>query len=399
MNIDNVRKTGKCTGCSACVHICPSSAIVIREDGEGFLSPFVDPKRCTHCGKCLHLCPVINANLYKHSIEESDSYIVQSKNSMRKKSASGGVFVTVADAVIKNGGVACGAAFDEKNVVRHIFVDKISDLRKLQNSKYVQSDIGSSYCLVKEYIEKGRTVLFSGTPCQIAGLYAYLGHDDEKLITIDIICHGCPSPKLLKRELDEDSKTWQGKVKRLSFRYKNPLFKSSSSFYMMMMMMQFGLPIVRRPADDPYFSIFSKGYGFRESCYSCSFASPDRVGDFTLGDCDSHRLYKDFHPTESNSTVIINTDKAKVLWNKAIAQTVDYTNLNIYEEIKYNKQLGRPSDRPSQRDEVYYDLNDLSWADFSHKYANKQTVIGKMRSYTALLMPNFIVNLWGKLHG
>lgn len=399
MNIENVLETKKCAGCSACVYNCPAKAICVREDDEGFLSPFVDSALCTDCGKCIRLCPTVNANLYKHSIHESNSYIVQSKKPMRKKSASGGVFVTIADAVVRNGGVAFGAAFDEENVVRHICVKKTADLGKLQNSKYVQSDIGRTFCLVKEHIEKGTTVLFSGTPCQVAGLYAYLGRDDEKLITTDIICHGCPSPKLLKQQLEEESKSWQGRVKRLSFRYKNPLFKSSSSFYMMMMMMMRGLPIVRRPVDDPYFNIFSKGYGFRESCYNCPFASPDRVGDFTLGDCDSHRLYKDFHPSESNSTVILNTVRARTLWNDVIAKAVDYASLDINEEIKHNKQLGKPSERPKQRDEVYNDLKNMSWRDFSAKYANKQTTIGKIKSYMALLMPNFIVSLWGKLHG
>lgn len=398
MSIAEVVKGKNCTGCSACAYCCPVGAIRMKTDAEGFLTPSVDSNLCIECEKCVKKCPIINSDVYKHIVKKSNGYIVQSKNPARKKSASGGAFLSITDVLISKGGVAFGAAFDEENIVKHICVDSISDLSKLQNSKYVQSDMGNSLEFAKGFLDEGRTVLFSGTPCQIAGLYAYLGHDYCNLITVDIICHGVPSPKLLKRQLEEESKSWQGKVKRVSFRYKNPLFKSSSSFYMMMTMTH-GLPIVRRPTDDPYFNIFSKGYGFRESCYRCPFASPDRVGDFTLGDCDSHSLYRDFHPMESNSCVIINTDKARQLWNENISKCCDYANLDISKEIKYNKQLGKPSERPPQRDNVYRDLEIMKWIEFSEKYANKQSKMGKFRSYSVLLMPALIVRLWGKLHG
>ena len=396
MNITTVGKT-QCTGCSSCAQSCPSKAILMQEDEDGFYFPLVKTALCIECGKCSRFCPVINPERYKHVISNSDCFIVQSRDPQRKRSASGGAFITIASDVIRNGGVVFGASYDEANTVRHICVDTVKDLKKLQNSKYVQSDVGEIYRLVKEYLQNGKMAFFSGTPCQVAGLYAFLGQDDENLITADIICHGCPSPKLLKRQIEEESKTWRGKVKRVSFRYKNPIFKSSSSFYMMMMM-QHGLPIVRRPSDDPYFNIFSKGFGFRESCYRCPFASPDRVGDFTLGDCDSHKLYKDFHPTESNSTVIINPPKARALWDKSVSKNVDYADLDINEEIRCNKQLGHPSERHKQRDDVYHDLENMTWDEFSRKYANKQSKIGKCRSYAALLMPNFIVSLWGRIH-
>lgn len=399
MNVSEVVKSKKCAGCSACSITCPVNAIVMREDTEGFSIPIIDDSKCVNCSMCVQICPSSEAEQFKHKINNAKCFIAQSKNTRRKKSASGGMFYTIALEILNNQGVIFGAAFCEENVVKHIQVDNINDLMKLQNSKYVQSNIGDTYISARDNLEQGRWVLFSGTPCQIAGLYSFLGKDFANLITIDIICHGVPSPKLLRRQIEEESKTWQGKVKKVSFRYKNPVFKSSSSFYMMMMMMMRGLPKIRRPGDDPYFNIFSKGYAFRESCYCCPWASPDRVGDFTLGDCDSHRLYPDFHPYESNSTVILNTKKAFDLWEKAIKKMCDYQDLNITEEIKCNKQLGRPSERPENRDVIYHELDNLTWKEFSDKYANRQSWIGKMRTYSALIMPNFIIRMWGKLHG
>ncbi len=397
MNVEDIVKSQNCAGCSACSFICPVGAIEIKENPEGFLTPFIKGGKCINCSKCVQACPAKNYDRIKHSIRDSKCFIVQSKSPERKRSASGAVFYTIAADVLKGGGAVFGAAFCEDNTVRHICVIDKDSLWRLQNSKYVQSNIGDTFIQAQDQLSEGKTVLFSGTPCQIAGLYAFLGKEYENLITIDIICHGVPSPKLLRRQLEEESKSWQGKVKKVSFRYKNPIFKSPSSFYMIMMM-RF-LPKIRRPADDPYFNIFLKGYAFRESCYTCSYASPNRVGDFTLGDCDSHRLYPNFHPYESNSTVIVNTPKALKLWDNTINKLCDYSDLDIDEEIKKNKQLGHPSERPENRNFVYEDLENMTWSEFSKKYANRQSVIGKIRTYCALFMPSFIIRIWGKLHG
>lgn len=398
-NITCIVEEASCTGCTACLNVCPVGAIRQNINYEGFVYPHVDKEICTHCGLCMKTCPE-NNKTRRYSSSNGEFYIAQGRERKHiKKSASGGVFYTIANYYLTvMGGVVFGAGFNEENVVCHHMVENVKMLPILQNSKYVQSDLKNVFCHVKEKLDEGRDVLFSGTPCQVAGLNNFLNRDYKNLLTIDIICHGVPSPALLKKELEEASCTWQGKVKSLQFRYKNPLFKTPSSFYMIMRMMK-GLPVIRRPLDDPYFNIFSKGIGFRESCYLCQYASLERVGDFTLGDCDSHRLYPDFHPDESNSTVMVNSDKAKKIWDEIISKKCEYCSLDIEKEQEHNKQLKFPSIRPTLRDEVYWDLYDLNWDKFSRKYARRQTFIGRLRAYVAMLAPPYIVKLWGKLNG
>lgn len=399
MNIQRIIEEKNCTGCMTCLNVCPVNAIQQGTDSEGFAIPTIEDS-CINCGKCMTKCPIDNSNSIKHNIEESECYIGQSLSRKQvKKSASGGVFYEIARYTISQlNGIVCGAAFDENNVVRHICVDNIRDLTKLQNSKYVQSFLDETYNTIKNYLDNNRYVFFTGTPCQVAGIKRYLGGGDDKLITADIICHGVPSPKLLQKEVLAESKSWQGRVKRVSFRYKRRLYNSTSSFYMMMTMMR-GLPIVRKPQNDPYYNIFSKGIGFRESCYRCKFAAPDRVGDFTIGDCDSHSLYPNFHPEESNSTILLNTDKARHIWKAGVSQCFDFQPLDIKKEIEYNEQLGKPAARPLLRDEVYKDLESLNWLDFSSKYSERQTIKQKIRSYCVVVVPPFIIKLWRNKNG
>lgn len=398
-NIRTVVTQKRCTGCSACKQLCPVQAICMRSDEEGFLIPWVDEDYCIFCGLCVKVCPE-ETLIARHRTVDGNCYIAQSKLYREtKKSASGGIFYTIARYVVEEKcGVVFGAGFDKSGRVVHQPAEKTAELLPLQNSKYVQSDIGDSYRYVKDLLEKGRYVFFTGTPCQVAGLYGYLQRDHENLLTADIICHGVPSPELLNRQIEESSHTWQGKVKSVQFRHKTPLFRSTSSFYMMMKM-TYGFPIVRRPADDPFFNIFSKGLGFRESCYQCRYANTDRTGDFTLGDCDSHHFYPEFHPEEANSVIMINDERARKIWNEAIADRCDYALLDIDKERECNKQLKAPSSRPEERNIIYKDLAAMQWKDFSVKYACRQSFKRRIRAYIALILPPFFVKLWGKRNG
>ena len=229
-------------------------------------------------------------------------------------------------------------------------------------------------------------VLFSGTPCQIAGLYAVLGNDDmTNLITCDIVCHGVPSPAFLSRQIKMDSLGKQGRVKSIKFRHKNPNAESISS-YMMMMMMERGLPVVRRVSQDLYYKLFMDGMSFRESCYNCKYANLRRLGDFTFGDCDSNEYYKDFHPNESNSIILVNTEKAQRLWREC-SSAFDYVELNVDREALFNHQLEHPFERPKERNGIYSYLINNDWAETVSRYACPQSKLDRYKLLILLYAP------------
>ena len=208
-----------CTGCSACVASCNMDAISFLEDEKGFLYPHINRNKCVMCGKCIRSCPIISQEINNEQSSLCHIYAAWNKNEdIRNKSSSGGVFTAIAECVLKNGGVVCGAAYLDG--VKHIFVDSLSELEKLRGSKYVQSDLRGVFNKVSLYLKDGKEVLFSGTPCQVDGLYRYLGTFSGKLITVDVVCHGVPSPRVWMDYISCIVKKNNFKVKDVRFRSK-----------------------------------------------------------------------------------------------------------------------------------------------------------------------------------
>ena len=196
-----IKEKSSCCGCEACVQCCPKQCLTMHEDCEGFLYPQVDESSCIDCGLCEKVCPVIHQNA---SQEPLSSYIAINPNEeIRLKSSSGGIFTLLAEKIIAEGGVVFGARFDENWDVVHAWTDTIEGLAPLCGSKYVQSRIGNTYNEAKDFLKQGRKVLFSGTPCQIAGLKKFLRKEYANLLTVDFICHGVPSPGVWRRYLSE----------------------------------------------------------------------------------------------------------------------------------------------------------------------------------------------------
>ena len=199
-----------CCGCESCRQICPVKAISMEEDNEGFLYPYIDTSKCVSCNLCINHCPIeIAANKKGYSINRRLAYAAKCKDDkVRYISSSGGIFSVLAEHIIKNNGIVYGAALREEDnylSVKHIHIDYMDDLYKLRKSKYVQSSIGNSFLDIKNMLERdgNRMILFSGTACQIAGLKAFLDHEYENLISIDVICHGVPSPLVFRKYQDE----------------------------------------------------------------------------------------------------------------------------------------------------------------------------------------------------
>lgn len=218
---NNIVKFDKkhCTGCETCAQLCPVNAIEMLENDEGFFEPFVNQDKCINCGACLKRCPQIN----KQQKNNQKVQVYAAKNKDRNvllQSSSGGIFSAIAEEIIRSGGVVFGANQNENLETEHVLVKKIEDLYKLRGSKYIQSSTKNTYKQAKEYLEKGQKVLYSGTPCQIAGLKSFIGKEYEGLYTVEVICHGVPNQKLLKEQIKDLEKKYKRKISRISYRDK-----------------------------------------------------------------------------------------------------------------------------------------------------------------------------------
>ena len=208
-----------CMGCYACFNICPQNAITMQEDEKGFKYPIIDKEKCIKCGLCKKVCPVINQTIIKNTPQAYA--IINKDNYVRETSSSGGCFSLIAEYIIENGGVVFGATFDENWRVKHTWIENIEKIKMFRGSKYLQSTIGDTYKRAKEFLDKGRKVLFTGTPCQIEGLKSYLRKDYDNLYTQDIICHGVPSPKVHDKYLEYQKNKFNAKkIKRIEHRNK-----------------------------------------------------------------------------------------------------------------------------------------------------------------------------------
>lgn len=191
-HIGDLKKT-ECYGCSACVYSCPFGAITMERDSEGFRYPVVDEEKCTGCGKCRKICPSICPKDMSNA-PEPESYAVWADDKLRMDSTSGGAFTLIARNILAQGGVVCGVVMDEKFHIFHTIATNEKEIEPMRRSKYVESDLGDMFPRIKELLEKGTKVLFTDTPCQVAGLKAYLGNKREGLIAVDLMCHGGTSP-------------------------------------------------------------------------------------------------------------------------------------------------------------------------------------------------------------
>ncbi len=268
-----------CTGCAACYNICPKHAIRMETDQEGFVRPFIDDKVCVECRKCETVCHVLQEKSFQTNRQKV--YAVKVKDDeVRERSSSGGLFSALAEAVLAKQGIVYGAAYDEELRVVHIGIEDRKELYRLQGSKYVQSNLGNIYRDVQEQLDSGRTVLFGGTPCQVAGLYSFLGENRDNLYTYDIVCHGVPSPKIFSEYLKYIEEKRGQKATRVDFRYKRPNW----SLWSLKIDFENGEPYIKSIKADPYMLGFLNNYFLRESCHNCRYTSTKRVADVTIAD-------------------------------------------------------------------------------------------------------------------
>ena len=274
------KKIELCTGCMACKSICPQSCIVLEEAEDGFLYPKINKKECNECGLCKNTCPVNNSPIRFKTLS---GFVVRYNNEdVVADSTSGGSFTAFADYVLSKDGFLVGAVYDNNMNVIHLGIerDRKNDVARMRGSKYVQSDLKNVFLDVKEKLSNNRLVCFSGTPCQVAGLNAFLGENYDNLITIDLVCHGVGSPLLFKKYVEYMEKKYNSKVIDIKFRNKTYGYHSST----MRVDFENGKQYYGSGRIDYMSKAFFKEASSRESCYNCPFRGKERCGDFTVFD-------------------------------------------------------------------------------------------------------------------
>lgn len=296
----------ECNGCGICTLGCPTNAIKMVEDEEGFFYPQIDEDKCIKCNKCQNIC-----SNYNNSKGNETAYMAINKEKEElKNSASGGMYYILAKYVIEKKGVVFGVEYGENLKVRHNYYETLEECKKFQGSKYVRSEIGTSYEKVKEFLNQDRYVLFTGTPCQCNALKTYLKKDYEKLILCDIICHANPSQKVFDKYVREIENIHKSKVIDIKFRDKVNGWKSS----MPTIYFENHLPI----KDQTFYRAFASELFNRPSCHECEFATSKRVTDFTIGDFwGISNILPDVKNDDTGiSLLTVNSEKGKKIFEK-----------------------------------------------------------------------------------
>ncbi len=329
----------RCSGCGACASKCPKKCIQMTLDSEGFLYPRVDTASCIDCGLCEKVCPILNPYSNK-KIESIGCFAAYSNNQeIRKESSSGGIFSEMANNVFDNNGVVFGAAFDDDWSVKHTYIETADEIKRLRGSKYVQSDIKDSYINAKKFLDEGRQVLFSGTPCQIGGLYSFLNKEYDNLITVDFICHGVPSRIVWDEYLKIQKGTANADIIDISFRNKDngwAKFNTKISF-------ENGEEYVKYHSEDMFMKTYLSDISLRPACYYCSFKGKNRKSDITLADYwGVNRAHPEINDDKGISLIFINSKCGQLLIDK-IKGNLFMKNVDENEVVKYNKSINLSS--------------------------------------------------------
>ena len=381
-----------CCGCRSCVSVCPLGCIKMEEDNEGFSYPKADVSRCINCGKCLSVCPVLSPPPQNDKRQPLAFGAVNTQENIRARSSSGGIFTAMALETIGRGGAVFGAAFDEKLNVRHVCARSPEELSPICGSKYVQSDIGNAYIEARAALDSGLPVLFSGTPCQIAGLRSFLGGKEQGLICVDLICHGVPSPKSWNRYLDELGAEYGCHVAGVNFRQKSAGWKR----YQLELRFQDGRTLNLPHVTDPFFKLFLSDICLRPSCYNCRFRGDGRSSDLTIADFwGVEHLSPQLDDDRGTSLVLVNTNKGARLWS-SLRKSLVYSEVDMYSAFSFNPSALRSPAMPGNRSKYFQMMDHLTTAKAAKRFAYKpmyRKVFGRMRSVMSKVVGGKSLNI------
>lgn len=360
--INLIRKTD-CSGCGACACACPVSCLSMKRDSEGFDYPNLDGQRCIRCGRCLSVCPV-------QSKPETGSYrrrvfAVQHKDDkIRRESTSGGAFTAIAEYILQNGGIVYGAGMDETFQVRHMPASCTEQLALFRNSKYAQSDLGDTFLKIKNELAEGKRVLFSGTPCQVAGLKKLLPDAGENLVTVDVVCRGIPSPTVFAQYIHYQ-KQRLGTFDRVLFRDKYAgythttmsLYRGHTCLY------HNGLEY------DPMLKLFYQGMICRPVCSHCHFKGMERCSDFTLWDgFSAGEIDPAFDDNKGTTFVMLHSEKAELILTE-IRDRIRSCEGNTAQVCGSSAELFQSIPHHPRRQEFFRDVSFMPPEELFHRWA------------------------------
>lgn len=373
----NIRDKKNCTGCFACYNVCPVNAIKMIEDKEGFKYPKVDVKKCIKCGLCENICPVINRIQKKENRKRPTVIAAWSKNKdIRLDSTSGGLFSELARSIYKQNGYVCGAIYNKDWLVEHYISNDIKDLDNLRSSKYLQSDIRDKYKKIKELLEQGKKVLFSGCPCQIIGLYNYLQNKEYRnLYTCDFICRGVNSPKIFKKYITELEKKYNSKIKKIKFKNKTYGWHNFS----IKVDFENGKSYIGRRYEDSFWIGYLKYNAFmRPACYDCKFKGLPRLGDITLADFwGIEKIDPKLDNDQGTSMILLNSDKGKELFEES-KETFEYTVIDSDDTFTSNVCMKNSVEMTEARKRVFENIDNMSYKKLSEKFFPKPKLKEKL---------------------
>lgn len=368
------KQSFRCYGCNACVQICPVQCITVQASSEGFLFPYIDEEKCIHCNLCLQACPAEQGKDANHVLWNKGLPRAYAAWHLREEvvrtSSSGGVMTALATRFIDQGNSIFAAIFTKDFEVKHEQIHTMSELPLLRGSKYVQSDTQKSYSVIRDQLakfqesnEKDKKIMFVGTPCQVAGLYSYLGNRPHHLVTVDFVCKGVPSPYLWTQYLKKREICAGSKVTAVSFKNKD------KGWHLPSMKMEFANRkeyqcLLRK---DPFGLAFSRNLSLRETCYECRFSQVPRVADLTLADFwGVEKTYPNYENALGTSLILGNSEVGVRLLEEL--QDLKKVEVEWERAIRYNKNAVGSVLRPSQREAFFRDFQEKGFTYIEKKY-------------------------------
>ncbi len=353
--------TDLCCGCTACMFVCGQSAIRVRENERGFQTAIIDELRCIHCNRCKEVCPINEQTGNKHRLHSQVYLAVKRKDQrLRMKSQSGGVFYALAEQILHDGGVVYGVQMNNQCEAVYARIEKERRLAPLRGSKYVQARLGDTFQSVCDDLQNQKYVLFSGTPCHVKGLKLLLKEKNanmDNLYTVDLVCHGVPSPLVFREHISELEKRYGQKVNQFVFRDK-----------------QFGwhghvgvaMTKNRQYVTNEYVKVFYSSFALNECCYHCRFANLNRPGDITIGDCwGIEKAYPEFDDNKGCSLIILNNPKGSELWGR-ISAAFDIQTMEKNQILQPN--LLHPTEKPNGVEAFWSDFRKYGVEYIAYRY-------------------------------